>query len=163
MSVKAEVITNEIISHLRSGIVSFVESNRLLLTKFDISKQTFSKYWKIANERHKEELRQEQERIAKESQDSKSNEAKSQRMTRDEVVKMAEDALKLSYNKLAEDKKQNKYNPFNIKTFAVMLDKVCVLQGFNKPDKVAITDPEGETSILRKYIEQGAEIKTDAG
>lgn len=161
MSAKADIIINEIISQLRAGEISFVSVYSVIFSKFKISEPTFSKYWKIANERHKEELRQEQQLIAKESQGNKLNEAKSQRMTRDEVVKMAEDALKLSYNKLAEDKRDQKYNPFNIKTFAVMLDKVCVLQGFNKPDKIALTDPEGVNSLLEKFIKEGADIKTN--
>jgi hypothetical protein len=53
MAAKADKIQALITDQLNAGEYSFEQVFRLLLTKVDLSRQTFSKYWKIAVEQHK--------------------------------------------------------------------------------------------------------------
>lgn len=61
---KQDLYINFIIEQLQVGNVSFERVFELFLTKFNCSRPTFSKYWKIANETHLES----QNRIQKEKE-----------------------------------------------------------------------------------------------
>ena len=49
MKAKGDAYKDYILSELKKGNIGFEDVFRLMLTKFDLSRQTFSKYWKLAN------------------------------------------------------------------------------------------------------------------
>lgn len=51
---KSETYISFILDELRKGETSFERVFELFLTKFNCSRPTFSKYWKQANEKHRE-------------------------------------------------------------------------------------------------------------
>ena len=53
---KQETYISFIKDELRKGNVSFTSVFELNLTKFNLSRPTFSKYWKLANEAYKQEF-----------------------------------------------------------------------------------------------------------
>lgn len=62
MTTKAEAYIDFIINELKKGNVGFEDVFELILTKFNLSRPTFSKYWKQAKEAHFNE-RTEQKKV----------------------------------------------------------------------------------------------------
>lgn len=81
MRTKAEAYTNFIVNELKKGNVGFEDVFELILTKFNLSRPTFAKYWKQAKETHFSE-RNEQKKIIEANSTTKEIEAlKSQIVT----------------------------------------------------------------------------------
>lgn len=86
--IKQEKYIEFIISELRKGNVSFNKVFELNLTKYNLARPTFAKYWKIANEAYKPELDKANEIKEKESFEAAKSQAKKEILTKDEALEI---------------------------------------------------------------------------
>jgi len=88
---KAEVFTQYILDQLNAGAVEFEKVFELMLTKMNLARPTFAKYWKIAQGRYSEA----QQAINKQKIDERTKDALNDNLegilTRNERLKIASD------------------------------------------------------------------------
>ena len=82
---KSDTYINYIIDQLKGGEVGFENTYRLMLTKFDLSRQTFSKYWKLAQKTFAETQHRINEANNELYLSSQTDAVKTQLMTRNDI------------------------------------------------------------------------------
>lgn len=137
---KSDAYISFIIEKLKGGLVEWSKVNTVFCRKFPLSRKTFDKYWKIANEQHTAAQKIINDKKAKEYEQSQLKANKELILSRDKIVEMTANVVKLAYNKVIKEKGNDK----QVYAFAAAVEKYNKLEGFDKPTKVANTDPEGK-------------------
>lgn len=159
---KQENYIQFILEQLERGNVTYKDVYLVFKSTFKCTEPTFVRYWKIANERHLQRQHEAQRQKDAEYIEREKQRTRESYMSREKVVEMAENVFKLAYNKVMADNKHNEYNIGNVKCFTDSLEKLCRLQGYNKPDKIAQTTSEGkDIPLLEKLIMAANGVKLD--
>ena len=126
-----EAYISYIVEQMQGGMIDAEKICAVFCSKFQKSSRTFYNHWNIAQERFK----QAQILIEKEKSElykAKEIEAKKASiLSREQVLEMASNVVKLAYNKVAETKGKDK----EVYAFASALEKYNKLNGFDAPNK----------------------------
>jgi hypothetical protein len=90
---KNEIYISFIKDELRKGNASFTSVFELNLTKFNLSRPTFSKYWKLANEAYKQEFSEVETAKVNERTQIELNTLRSDILSKDEALKVLSDIV----------------------------------------------------------------------
>lgn len=134
--VKDKTYIDFIVSELEKGNVSFERVFELMLTKFNLSRPTFSKFWKMANETYLERLSVIENAKLNETIEQEKEAVKSNAIEREKAIEMHSNVLKMIYNKIV---KQKDPNTNDINAFNSTIEKYAKLRGFNAPEKQEVS------------------------
>ena len=128
-----------ILDELNNKNIIYTDVLKIFLSRFKVSEPTFVTYWKIANQHYSEGRISLQNKFAALDEANEIEKLKSLFITRNQLIEMQGNAVKLSYDLMNEFPTASNIDAFNKTSTAF-----AKLEGFNKPDKVAETDSEGK-------------------
>jgi hypothetical protein len=133
-----QIYIDFIIESLSNGEVSFENVFKRILTKFNLSRPTFAKYWKLANEQHSEAMQKLKE--VKDAVLVEQTKKEAKRLYLDRAQRM-EIAFQIAL--------KGEYDSDKLKA----LDYLAKMDGDYKPAKTAQTDSEGnDIPVLEQLI-----------
>ena len=158
---KAEAFVDFILTELNKGEVSFERVFELMLTKFNLSRPTFSKYWKIASARYKEEQELARNNMADVIHRSKEEALKSGLKSKIDRLLSLQKQEQALYDELEAglmivhtfvdgvicqgERPMNSLERASIhKTIKEIRSEISKIEGDYAPTKTAITDTEGK-------------------
>ena len=121
-----------ILTELNKGNVKYNDVCVLFCTKFDLTKQTFNKFWKIANTAYLEQRRAINEQKAKEYTEAELKRNNELILTREKILEMQSNVVKLAYNEVANTKGKE---PNKISAFNYSVERLNKMQGYDAPTK----------------------------
>lgn len=146
---KVESYIAHIIELLQSGLVERGEVMATFGKKWQVGDRTFDRYWKIAQERHKEAqilINKERDVLYKQKEiDSK----KAQLLSRDERLKIADDIAKGNARKIKIGGKDELLIPTSGDQLKA-LDYLAKVHGDYAPSKQDVTLNEGFKIVIKK-------------
>lgn len=123
-----------IVNELRNGNVSFEKVFKLNLTKFNLTRPTFSKYWKMANERHSIERTEiERQKLSKTIQEEIKAVTK-QILTKNEALEIITNIAKGNARRIKVDGKEQVLIPTEQERLKA-IDIAAKIEGWNAPQK----------------------------
>ena len=132
MQSKEQTYIKFILEQLQTGATSFERVFELFLTKFNCSRPTFSKYWKIANKQHLDSQILIENQKAKEYTEAELKRNNDLILTREKILEMQSNVVKLAYNEVANTKGKE---PSKISAFNYSVERLNKMQGYDAPTK----------------------------
>ncbi len=150
MKPNKENIITEILIELEKG-TSFTDCFKLIQTKSNLVRSTFSEYWKIANKRHLEVQQATQKVIAEQSTVNDIERLKIGILDKTEALKILTEIAK-------EPLKEGSMGMVSAKTEQISAIKtIADLQGWNSPTKTENTTVNLNTELSKEEIDKLAE------
>jgi hypothetical protein len=159
MKQNKEIYIQFILDQLKSGVVSFEQTLKLFNTKHNLTRSNFSKYWKIANERHFEAMQEAQRIRAEAEAEEIKKDAKRLYLDRAQRLEIA--------FKIAQGSARRIDGEVIVPTDADRiraLDYIAKMEGDYQPARVAQTDSKGnDIPLLEQYIRaaKGVKLKSE--
>jgi hypothetical protein len=148
MKPNKENIINDILIELEKT-TTFVDCFKLIQTKSNLARSTFSSYWNIANERYKDILNKRQIELDKISVDVEKERIKSALLKREEALLIVANIAKGNLRKVGDDV----IIPSDSDRLRAIerLSKMC---GWESPTKIAETDSEGNDKLNSEDLKE---------
>ena len=132
MQSKEQTYIKFILEQLQIGATSFERTFELFLTKFNCSRPTFSKYWKIANKQYLDSQILIENQKTKEYTEAELKRNNDLILTREKILEMQSNVVKLAYNEVANTKGKE---PNKISAFNYSVERLNKMQGYDAPTK----------------------------
>ncbi len=146
---KQETYIQFIIDELQKGNVLHKDVLAQFGIKWHNSERTFNRYWTIANERYLEAQKLINQQKTKEYTSSQIEQKKADILTREKVVEMTSNVVKLAYNNVVSTKGDEK----TIYAYTSAVEKLNKLEGYDKPSKIDSTINGVDEIIIKRKVD----------
>lgn len=136
-----------ILEQIKVGL-TYKDTFEVILSKFKLSEPTFVTYWKIANERHREAQQAIEIEKAKEYTQSEIEAQKRLILSRNKVMEMSSNVLKIAFNNVVKQKDEK-----SIQAYATAQASFSRLTGMDAPTKQEVNVLEN-TGVDKLFIEK---------
>lgn len=157
--IKQEVYIEFIINELRSGNVSFNSVYELNRTKYNLHRPTFSKYWKLANERYWEEYKEVKKMKFKESLKNAKSETKKQIITKEQALEILSEIAQGTERRIRTDAGEEVIFPSASEQIRA-IDQMSKIEGWIAPQKInMIKEDESSGLVVMSLSELMADVR----
>jgi len=124
-----QIYIDFIIDELNKGNVQYKDVLLVFVSKFEVTEQTFVRYWKTANEKHSERRRAINDAKMEQTIKTEKESVTASNFKKEEALKMLSNTAKIFYSKIQENKRAA--DPRDATALCSVIDKIDRIEGWS--------------------------------